>query len=574
MVNLKEKPYSLDDEQVEWVGSTIRSMSIEEKIGQLFINLTLRRDQEYLDLLCNKYHVGGIRWQGGTLAEIYEQNRYLQSTSKTPLLIAANCEAGGNGAVGEGTMIATHAACGACSSPDIAYSMASVGGEEARAIGCNWTFAPISDILFNWRNTIVNTRSFGNDPDTVIAMSKAYMAGMSENNLACCTKHFPGDGVDERDHHLLMGCNDLTCEAWDESFGKVYKSLIEEGVESFMAGHICLPSYSRKFKPDIKDEDILPASMSEELLNGLLREQLGFNGLIVTDASHMAGLTCAAPRSEQVPGTIAAGCDMFLFFDDMAEDYNYMMEGYKNGTITEQRLNDALMRIVGLKAKLRLDKMHFPEKSGLDVIGCEKHLAAASIAADECITLVKDTQNLLPVDPVKYRRVKLYFVESAPTSMSDGTDKAKQVFIEELEKAGYEVTANIGYYEMEVQSPSFMNRFKVTKTEPHEVFKEKYDLVIYVFHMKGYAKENNVRISWSASHSNEIPRYIREVPTLAISLNYTNHLYDLPMMKTFINAYSPSREYIRACISKIAGRSEFKGQYNSNVWCGRWDTKL
>lgn len=573
-VNLKAKPYYLDDEQIEWVKSTISSMSIEEKIGQLFINLTTNRDPRYLDLLCDKYHIGGVRWQGGTLEEIYEQNRYLQEKSRIPLLIAANCESGGSGAVKEGTTVATHAACGACQSTEVAREMGRVGGAEARAIGCNWTFAPISDLLINWRNTIVNTRAFGKDAQQVINMSKAYMAGMADNGIACCTKHFPGDGVDERDHHLLMGCNDLSCEEWDDSFGKVYRELIDEGIESFMVGHICLPAYSRKLKPGIKDSELMPASLAPELLNDLLRGQLGFNGLILTDASHMAGLTCAAPRSLQVPGAIAAGCDMFLFLNDMDEDFNYMLDGYKQGIISDERLNDALLRIVGLKAKVGLQHPEFPNKAGLDIVGCRQHLASAQKAADESITLVKDTQNLLPADPSKYKRVKLYFVESVPVSYLDGTDKAKQIFIEELENAGFDVTANTDYYEMEAESPSFMNRFKITDTEPHESFKRSYDLVIYVFHMKGYAKENNVRISWSASHSNEIPRYIKEVPTIGISLNYTNHLYDLPMMKTFINAYVPSREYIRACISKIIGKSPFKGRYDDNVWCGRWDTQL
>ena len=314
MINLKASPFFLDNNQVKWVESTIASMTIEEKIGQLFICMTVNRDPQNIEMLCSKYHVGGVRWQGGTLNEIYEQNRLFQEKSKIPVLIAANCEAGGNGAVKEGTLVATPAACGACSTTDVAREMGRVSGIEAAAVGCNWMFAPISDMLFNWRNTIVNTRSFGKDPDTVIAMNKAYMDGVAESNIACCSKHFPGDGVDERDHHLLMGCNDLSCDEWDQTFGKVYQSLITEGIESVMTGHICLPAYSRKLRPDIKDQEIMPATLAPELLNGLLREKLGFNGLIVTDASHMAGLSSAAPRSRQVPGTIAAGCDMFLFF--------------------------------------------------------------------------------------------------------------------------------------------------------------------------------------------------------------------------------------------------------------------
>lgn len=574
MVNLKALPFSLNNEQIAWVESTIASMTLEEKIGQLFINLTLRRDPDYIDMLCNKYHIGGVRWQGGTLEEIYEQNRRFQEKSRIPVLIAANCESGGNGAVKEGTFVATHAACGASGLPQTAYEMALVGGAEAAAIGCNWTFAPVSDVLLNWRNTIVNTRAFGKDPDTIIDMSLAYMRGMAEQGIACCTKHFPGDGTEERDQHLVMGCNDLTCEEWDETFGKVYKALFESGLESVMVGHICLPAYSRKFRPGIPDSSILPATLAPELLGNLLRDQLGFNGLVLTDASHMAGLTTFAPRRTQVPGAIAAGCDMFLFFNDIEEDYNYMLQGYQSGLISDERLNDALHRILGLKAKVGLHRFRFPDKSGLASVGCETHRQAAERAADASITLVKDTQNLLPAAPSHYKRVKLYYVQSAPISNLDGTDQTKQVIIEELERAGYQVTPHTDYYEMEVNQPDFQNRFRITHDIPHEEFQKKFDLVLMFFHMKGYAQENNVRIKWSASHSNEIPWFVHEVPTIGVSLNYTNHLYDLPMLKTFINAYAPTREYIRATIEKIAGRSAFQGKADDNVWCGRWDTRV
>lgn len=574
MVNLKTAPFNLNEQQIAWVDTMIDSMTLEEKIGQLFINLTLRRDPDYIDMLCNKYHIGGVRWQGGTLAEIYEQNRLFQEKSRIPVLIAANCETGGKGAVIEGTYVASHAACGACQTTDTARNMARVGGAEAAAIGCNWTFAPISDVLFNWRNTIVNTRSFGKEPDKIIAMSKAYMEGMAEHQIACCTKHFPGDGSEERDQHLVMGCNDLSVEAWDQSFGKIYRELFAAGLESVMAGHICLPAYSRKLRPGIPDSSIMPATLAPELLNDLLRDQLGFNGLVLTDASHMAGMTAAAPRRSQIPGAIAAGCDMILFFNDIDEDFQYMMEGYQSGLISDERLTDALRRILGLKAKLNLDQNRFPEKDGLSVVGCPQHLEVAAQAADESITLVKDTQHLLPADPSRFKRVKLHYIQSAPVSMLDGTDKTKQVIIEELERAGYQVTPHTDYYEMEVEKPDFQNRFRITRSGPAEEFRSKYDLVLMFFHMKGYAQENNVRIKWSASHSNELPWFVHEVPTIGISLNYTNHLIDLPMLKTFINSYAPTREYIRATIGKIAGQSQFKGSYDDNVWCDRWDTRL
>jgi beta-N-acetylhexosaminidase len=578
-IDLTEKPFYLKDDDVKWVKETIAVMTIEEKIGQLFINLGKSTEENYIRDLAERYHIGGVRYTETAAEKIYEQNKLYQAYSKIPVLIAANCETGGNGACKEGTLVATEAQCGATHSDRAAYEMGRISGIEADAIGCNWTFGPIVDILFNWRNTIVNTRAFGKDPKEICDMAKAYVKGVQESNILACAKHFPGDGVEERDQHLLMGVNDLSCEEWDNSFGKVYKELIDDGLESIMVGHIALPSYSKKLKPDIKMDEIMPATLAPELITDLLRNQLGFHGLVLTDASHMGGLLGAKPRSEQVPGAIAAGCDMFLFLHDIEEDIQYMMDGYKQGIITEERLQDALERILGMKARLKLHRKHAQKvyagnKDNLKKIGCLEHRSIAKSIADQSITLVKDTQQILPIDIRLKKRARLYYLESEPTSYQLGTDPAKQIVIEELRNAGFDLDVNESYYEMEAKKSSPFNRYKAMEMPTVEEFKNNYDVVFVFVHMKGYAQENNVRVKYSAAHSNELPWWVREVPTVCVSLSYTNHLYDLPMMKTYINAYAPTRECIQATIDKIVGKSEFMGKYNDNVWCERWDTQL
>ncbi|MCC8102212.1 MAG: glycosyl hydrolase [Clostridiales bacterium] len=573
--DLKAMPFYLDDEAIQWVEETIKSMSLEEKIGQLFINLGLRTDESYIRNLVENYHIGGARFTETDGEKIFAQNQCYQKYSKIPLLIAVNCETGGNGACRQGTFVATEAQCEASADTQSAYQMGRISGKEAAAIGCNCNFSPMADIVLNWRNTIVNTRSFGRDPETVLAMCKEYIRGAKESGILSCVKHFPGDGIEERDQHLVMGINDLTCEEWDNSFGKVYSGLIQSGLEAVMVGHIALPSYSRKYRPDITPEEIMPATLAPELINGLLREKLGFQGLVITDASHMGGLLSAKPRMEQVPGAIAAGCDMFLFFHDMEEDFQYMLQGYKDGIITEERLNDALMHILGMKAHIGLHKKRMPDRyDEKQVLGCREHHEAARKIADKSITLVKDTQKLLPIDVEEKKRAKLYFLETAPVSYTNGTDPTKYLVKEELERAGFTVDMNESYYEMEAKEPSAFNRFRVMEMPKVEDFKAKYDVIFVFVHMKGYAQESNVRVKFSAAHSNELPWWTHEVPTVCVSLNYTNHLYDLPMMRTFINAYAPTRECIRATVEKIVGKSEFTGVYNENVWCGQWDTRL
>jgi beta-N-acetylhexosaminidase len=565
MVNLHEKPFYLNEKQIEWVNETIGSMTLEEKIGQLFVNLfTLDLSKEDIRTMLKKYPVGGARYQGGKSPQIHDYLATLQSESKIPLLIAANCDAGGNGAMMDGTYVASAAQVEASGSEDVGYDVGYVSGKESEAIGINWNFGPNVDILTNWRNTIVNTRAYGTDADSVIKYSKAYARGLKQSQVLACMKHFPGDGTEERDQHLILGVNELLPNDWDASFGKVYRALIDEGIPSIMAGHIALPHYQTKLNPNLKYEDILPATLSKELLTDLLRDQLGFNGLIITDASHMIGMAAAMKRRDYVPAAIAAGCDMFLFFNDMEEDFNFMLDGYRNGVITPQRLEDALSRILGLKAALNLHEKQkqgtlIPDKANLSIVGCAEHLDKARNAADLGITLVKDTWKQLPIRPETHPRVHLHTLYGEISGITHGSKASEAIIIEELERVGFKVTLNDGTVR--------------EKGKTSQLSKD-YDVALEFADIVGYAAENNYRIRWKVPMSNDIPWFVYEVPTIFISLNYTTHLIDVPMVKTYINGYGNTRIIIREIIRKLMGDTEFKGQPNDLVWCGNlWEAK-
>jgi beta-N-acetylhexosaminidase len=563
LVDLRAKPYYLSDEDIAWVESTIAGMTIEDKISQLFINLFFDLNAERAKALLGKYNIGGARYHGAKSDKVYEFLAELQRSSKIPMLIAANCDSGGDGAISDGTYIASGAQCEASGNEKLAYNAGYVSGREATAIGVNWNFDPCADILMNWRNTIVNTRAYGTNAEDVIKYTSAYIKGLRQSNIASCAKHFPGDGTEERDQHLVLGVNELSVEEWDASFGKVYKHLIDEGLMTIMAGHIALPEYQYKLNPNLKYEDILPATLAPELINGLLKEQLGFNGLVVTDASHMIGMAASMKRRDYVPAAIAAGCDMFLFFPEHDEDFNFMLDGYKNGVITDERLYDALRRILGLKASLKLhikqkEGTLIPSKEGLSVIGCQEHLDMAAEAADLGISLIKNTWNQLPLKPSTHKRIRLH------TLFGDGgftgvDNKAEKIIIEELERAGFEVTLVDG-----------KSRDKGKTSE----LSKNFDAALIFADIVGYAAENNYRIRWKCPMSIDIPWYVYELPTVFVSLNQTTHLTDVPMVKTYINAYKDTREVIRQTIQKIMGESEFKGKnFNEHVWCNLWETK-
>ncbi|HMP41071.1 MAG TPA: glycoside hydrolase family 3 N-terminal domain-containing protein [Roseiflexaceae bacterium] len=578
MVDLTAKPFHLSADDIAWVRNTIDAMTLEEKIGQLFINLNTAFTPAYLDHIIGTYHVGGMRFRGADAATVQAHIRHAQSTSKIPLLIASNPEMGGFGSINDGTLVCTHLQAGSHPDRSIARDMGRVAGIETAALGCNWAFAPIVDIHQNWRNTVVATRSFGNTPEVVIACAKEYFDGISESRTACAIKHFPGDGVDERDQHVLTSWNTLSVEAWEASFGRVYRAMIDHGVQSIMAGHIGAPELSRKFRPGIADSELLPATLAPELLRDLLRGELGFNGVILTDASPMLGLTAAMRRRDAVPATIAAGCDMFLFFRNADEDFRFMLDGYRNGVITEERLQEALERILGLKASLGLHTMPrealVPAPEALAVVGSDAHRALAAEVADKTVTLIKDTQKNLPLRPETHRRIRLYGI----TGQSDftGTDPSGYLRIaqEELEAAGFEVHVFKDARQRIAEGETGVNFHTVLQSEANAAYTTKYDAAIVLANVAGFAQEATVHIRWSTPMAAEIPWYATEVPTIFVSLSLPNHLYDVPMVRTVIHAHAPSREVIRAVVAKIQGKSPFHGTFNENVFCDTFETRL
>ena len=359
--DLTAAPYELDDDAIAWVRNTIDAMDLDEKVGQLFINLNNRFDDEFVH---NGSWTATTRAGCGTTTPTRPASRptsarprpgrrcrcWSRPTSRPAATAPATTA----------PMVATPLQT--ASTPDTwaAHQMGLVGGRESRALGCNWAFTPIVDIHHNWRNTVVATRAFGNDHQTVIKYAEAFSQGVREGAgdrpIALCMKHFPGDGRDERDQHVVTSYNDCTVEEWDATYRKIWEWGIGAGIESIMVGHIMLPEYSRQLRPGIADADILPATVAPELLTDLLRDDLGFNGVILTDASLMVGLTSALPRERQMVQAITAGCDMILFFRNHDEDFGFVRAAVDTGEITAERLDDALTRILGLKAKLGLHR--------------------------------------------------------------------------------------------------------------------------------------------------------------------------------------------------------------------------
>ena len=555
MIDLKAIPFYLDDMQIEWVKNTLAGMTIEEKIGQLFVPIGFSNDRSYLQHELLDRYIGGIMYRSGPAAEMQQTHAWLQQHSRIPLLIEANLEAGGDGIAADGTPYGKQLQAAATGKAESAYRLGKVSCAEGAAVGCNWAFAPVVDIDRNWRNPITNVRTYGADPDFVLECGRAYMKAAKEENVLVSIKHFPGDGCDEVDQHLLTSVNDLSCGEWDATYGKIYAGLIEDGAPTVMVGHIAHPAYEKHFDENAPDK-LVPATLSPALLQGLLRGKLGFNGLIVTDATPMVGFTSAMAREKAVPFAIEAGCDMFLFNKDLAEDYDYMMAGYQNRSLSERRLTEALTRILAAKAMLGLHKIPkekiVPGEEALSILNCPQHRVWAKECADEAVTLVKDTQALLPLRVDRYKRVLLEMV-----GRGAGCERVTKTLKTLLETEGFCVEV------YEPEEPGTRNDVRG--------FREKYDLVLYAGNVENGSNHVTNRLEWRTffGQGNNVPWFVAERPTLFVSFANPYHLVDVPMMKTYVNAYSNHDEVIRAVVEKLMGRSAFKGKSPVDAFCGK-----
>lgn len=561
--SMRQAPFNLDDEGIAWVETTLAGMSTADKVGQLFCGIAVSFAEEALDATLSVCTPGGVMFRPSSVEDAVGFSNLLRRKVSIPMLVAANLEKGANGIVREGTFLGSPLSIGATGDVAMAAKLGDVCGSEGAAVGANWAFAPIIDIDYNFRNPITNIRTFGSDPERVKNMGVAYVEAVQSHGVAASIKHFPGDGRDERDQHLVTSINDMSVEDWDATYGEAYKASIEAGAMTVMVGHIMQPAYSRHFRPELADADIKPATLAPEIMGDLLRGKLGFNGLIVTDATTMAGFTIPMPREKAVPASIAAGADVFLFTRNLAEDFGFMMAGVADGTISAARLDSAVARVLGLKAALKLTEREAPTvESAMEIVGAAEHQAWAADCADRAITLVKEEAGVLPLTPEKYKKVLFIPIEASEGVAYGVRQGACQIIREKLVAEGFEV---------EDFRPRNFVEGEVDKTSD---FIGVYDAIVYVANLSTKSNQTSVRIEWAQPMGANCPHYLASIPTVFISLENPYHLIDIPRVKTFINTYNSNDHVLDAVVEKLVGRSVFKGTSPVDPFCGKWDTRL
>jgi len=551
-------PFSLAPADIEWVRLTRDAMGTEDRLRQLFV-LTLNSDDPGLAAERVRFKVGGVlRDWGADFDRAWQTTHTVIEGSEVPPFITGDLECGGYGFP---CMTPLPNPLGVAAMDDLSLSgaVASLLAVEARAMGFNWSFTPVVDINARLDSAIVGTRSYGSDPERITQQALVHVKALQTQGIAATAKHWPGDGVDERDQHLVTSVNPLDRAEWDASFGRIYRGLIEEGVMTVMSAHIALPHIVRRLLPDAGRDAFRPASVSRLLNQQLLREQLGFRGLIVSDATVMGGLTSWMDREEAVPAVIEEGCDVFLFSRDAAADMALMMKGLREGRLSEDRLEEAVTRMLALKARLGLHRRGVDDRIGsieqVEAALCTPaHLAVAEQAAGRALTLVKDVPSLLPLEPSLHRRV-VVISEPGWSFFSGAIERSFAPFETAMRERGFDLRA---------YDPA------------HPPTRDDTDLVIYLIGQEATPSLGSIHLDFAELHGGSrmaMMQFNRELPTLLISFGQPYYLYDAPNFGTYVNGYCSLPSSQRELVRRLNGEVPFTGQSPVDPFCGEEQLK-
>ena len=391
----------------------IDRMSLEEKVGQMFMTYAYgtnadgadpRNQTEYgVDnhrQLIERYHLGGIiyfAWSDNVqnprqIAGLSNgvQRAATSSGAEIPALISTDQEQGLVVRITEpATQFPGNMALGAARDPRLAKSAAEVTGEELRAMGINQNFAPVADVNVNPENPVIGVRSFSSNPDLAASLTEAQVNGYQREDVASTSKHFPGHGDTNVDSHTGLPVIDHTREELDSIDLPPFAAAIDAGVESIMTAHIVVPAL---------DDSGRPATLSRPILTDLLRRQLDFEGVVVTDALDMQGVRDMFGDDRVPVEAIKAGADLMLMPPEFDLAYRSVLQAVRSGEISERRIDQSVYRILRLKERLGLFKQPFVKEHKVDrVVGKRDHLKTADEVTERTVTLVENDTGVLPL---------------------------------------------------------------------------------------------------------------------------------------------------------------------------------
>jgi beta-N-acetylhexosaminidase len=539
-----------------WIDSVLASMTLEEKVGQVVMGwayghyLSTETDEfnRLTRLVCDQKLGGLIMFQGDVYEEAIMINR-LQRLAKVPLLISADLERGLAMRVRRGTYFPDAMAIGATRNPEYAYQVALATAREARALGIHQNYAPVADVNRNPANPVINTRAFGEDPRLVADMVDAYVRGTNAGGVLSTAKHFPGHGDTGVDSHLELPVVTAPVAGVESVDLAPFKDAIASGVRSIMIGHLAVPA--------LDPTPGLPATLSYPITTHLLRDQLGFTGLVVTDAMVMEGVARDHSVAESSVMAFEAGADAILLPGDEAIALNALLTAVRRGEISGDRLEASVRRVLAAKEWLGLNRQKEVDLSTIsDIVGSRQHRNLSKEIARAAITVVQNTSRLLPLP-------------------HDGSKKTAVVIISDTDNNRTDVNRPGYQYPNEVVGAYFVDEFRRRNPDTEVLrlmpgcnelnFKaaretvEKADLVVLPLYVKVRTSSGSVDIPASLKEFVSAATRLGKA-TVIVSFGNPYLIGEFPQADVLVSAYSDAEVMVEAAVEALFGESAVGGK--------------
>ena len=500
----------------------IDSLSLDDLVGQLLCyNISPKKSKEETEEIIKSIKPGSLFLTNMDKEEIAFYTNLVNKYTKIPVIIASDVENGPEIAIKNSGKLPHPMAWGACDDESLIYKASELSAKICRKNGVHWTFAPVVDVNYNFQNTAGNIRCISDKPEQVIKMASSFVDGIQSNDyMAATAKHFPGNGIDERNAHFVTTINPMSKEEWLSSYGKIYSTMIQKGVKSIMIGHDALPAFE-----NAEDIDPIlgppPAVLSYNLMTKLLKETLGFDGVVVSDAMSMIGVASRVNSLDELAVKfINAGGDVVLFPEP--NDFNNIKNAVINGDISKERLKDAVKRVLVLKNSL---KMFDSQEEILKELDEDFSIAdVGQKIADKSIKVVRDIDNVIPITTKNTNKI-LFVNIVEPHYHVAPNEYVFDALKNEFEKNGYIVDQLFN-----------TNHYKIKEVM------DDYDFIMVNCNFSPQTYHGStLRVGWNNIHA-FWRGYILQHPKLIFtSFGDPYKLYDFPYLKTYINAFSDSQ---------------------------------
>ena len=534
--------FNLSDKDKAWVEAKVAKMSLEEKCAQLVMSYasaedTSRTSDGYKRLvrLVKELKVGGLIFFKGEINQQTELTNELQSLSEIPLLISADYERGLGMRLDDAVEFPYNMAIAAANDYKLTYLAGKYIAEEARAIGVHQNYAPMIDVNRDYRNPIVNVRAFSDDPETVVNHAIAFTQGMNEGNAISTAKHFPGHGATDLDSHYELPVISLNKNEMEEYDLLPFKRIISEGIKSIMVGHLDVKAY--------EENQSIPSTLSNNIINNLLLNEIKFEGLVVTDAMNMSAITKYYEQDDAIEKAINAGNDIILFPPNDEVAVKAIISSVKSGLIKEERIDFSVKKIISAKKWLGLFDDKLVDTTLIsEKVNTKKHKRLASEISEKSITLLKNNKNIIPINPDNYYKTSLVLVRD---TRSKNNLKKDKLFEEVLGE-------NLNY--VKTTTLSLRSRKKEYTNALKDI--DKSDLIVLAYYNS---------LGRSLEVNNDHSEFINEIlgkkkPVVFISFGNPYLINQFKDIETYLVTYGETDFSQRAMADALVGKNKIQGK--------------